>query len=295
MVQQHAGRPEEVARALVRAANDAGGKDNITVVYVEGERFGKKAIATRSNLVLAPLLVLAGLSAGWAYAGYPIPDRVANWLISRPAGGNTVLVKAGGSIGTALATATPGTTILVEPGEYRERLTLRSDVRLLSLVSRGAVLRLPGTATDEDALVVAANVRNAELAGFRIVGDAATPLGTGVVTRSAEVRLIDLEITGAARAAVDLGSGENVMLIASDIHDNPGTGLALRTGAAPRITHNVFSGNGISAQAASAVLVETGSRPFFQGNTFWNTDPQAFKSLDPASRTQVKNMNWFPR
>ena len=32
---------EAVVRALVEAANDAGGRDNITVVYVEGERFAE--------------------------------------------------------------------------------------------------------------------------------------------------------------------------------------------------------------------------------------------------------------
>jgi len=34
-----AGRPHDVVRALIQAANDAGGKDNVTVVYVEGEQF----------------------------------------------------------------------------------------------------------------------------------------------------------------------------------------------------------------------------------------------------------------
>ena len=48
VVRQHAGKPDEVTRALVKAANDAGGKDNITVVYVEGERFADE---TRSGLV----------------------------------------------------------------------------------------------------------------------------------------------------------------------------------------------------------------------------------------------------
>jgi hypothetical protein len=86
--------------------------------------------------------------------------------------------------------------ILVEQGEYRERLTLAGDIRVVSMVPRGAVLRLPSAATDEDAAVTAVDVAYAELAGFRIVGDAASPLGIGVMTRSSNVRLIDLEITG---------------------------------------------------------------------------------------------------
>jgi serine/threonine protein phosphatase PrpC len=39
IVRQHAGRPEQVVDALVDAANEAGGHDNVTVVYAEGAAF----------------------------------------------------------------------------------------------------------------------------------------------------------------------------------------------------------------------------------------------------------------
>jgi hypothetical protein len=115
--------------------------------------------------------------------------------------------------------------ILVEPGEYRERLTLAGDVRVVSMVPRGAVLRLPSSATDEDAAVTAVDVAYAELSGFRIVGDAASPLGVGVMTRSSNVRLLDLEITGAARTAIDLGPGDNVMLVGATSTTTPASAL----------------------------------------------------------------------
>lgn len=298
IVARFAGQPDQVARALVKAANDAGGKDNITVVYVEGEHFtGDRASQRRRSgkLLLhlsAWLLVTAGLAAAWRSAGYPVPDIVADAL--SVSAGNVLVVRPGQSISAALARATPGATILVEPGEYRERLTLKDDVRVVSRVPRGAILRLPGTATDEDAAVMAVGVANAELAGFRIVGDAATPLGTGILTRSASVRLLDLEVTGAARKAIDLGAGADVMLVASDIHDNPGAGLVLRAGGATRIVHNAFSRNGSSEQVASAVVIEPGARPTFQRNVFHNVDPQTLAALDDASRAQLKNENWFP-
>ena len=47
IVRQHAGDPARVADALVDAANQAGGKDNITVLYVEAPRFAKSAGAAR--------------------------------------------------------------------------------------------------------------------------------------------------------------------------------------------------------------------------------------------------------
>lgn len=42
---EHAGRPREAAEELVAMANDAGGKDNVSVVVVEGERFGGERVA----------------------------------------------------------------------------------------------------------------------------------------------------------------------------------------------------------------------------------------------------------
>src|SRR4029453_12992123 len=39
VVTQWAGHPHQVVDALIEAANAAGGKDNVTVVYVEGELF----------------------------------------------------------------------------------------------------------------------------------------------------------------------------------------------------------------------------------------------------------------
>src|SRR5262245_10932895 len=44
LVRERAGRPEEVAEALVEAANDAGGADNITVVYAEAPGFATSSL-----------------------------------------------------------------------------------------------------------------------------------------------------------------------------------------------------------------------------------------------------------
>ncbi len=297
LVSRFAGQPDQVARGLVQAANDAGGKDNITVVYVEGTRFAaaQPQAAGRSHRGLLyatlALLLAVGMATAWRAAGYPALDTVAS-VVTRSA--VTVTVQPGESIAAAVAAAAPGATILVEPGEYRERLTLKDDVRVVSRVARGAVLRLPGSATDEDAAVMAADVRNAELIGFRIVGDAATPLGSGVVARAGSVRFIDIEITGAARAAVDFGAGDDLALLASDIHDNPGAGLTLRAGSTARIGHNTFSRNGSSEQAAGAIVIEPGARPVLLANTFHGVDPQTFAGLDDTARAQLKRDNVVP-
>ena len=93
--------------------------------------------------------------------------------------------------------------VLVEPGEYRERLVLTNGVRVVSRVPRGATIRLPGSASEGDPAVVADGVSGAELAGFRIVGDAATPLGTGIFARNTDVAVVDVEVVGAANVAIE--------------------------------------------------------------------------------------------
>jgi hypothetical protein len=205
-----------------------------------------------------------------------------------------VVVRPGESINAAIERAVPGTVILVEPGEYRERLTLTDHLRVVSRVPRGATLRLPGEAAEQDAAVIAVGVTNTELNGFRIIGDAATPLGTAILTRAASVRLVDLEITGAAMTAVDLGPGDDVMLLGSDVRDNPGVGLAVRAQAAPRIAHNTFVRNGASEEAAAPMVIEPGARPVFQGNVFYGLDSFAGSLLDDAVRSRLKQDNVFP-
>jgi hypothetical protein len=135
-------------------------------------------------------------------------------------------------------------------------------------VPRAAVIRLPGVASESEAAVVAADIQDAEFSGFRIVGDSATPLGTGLFVRDAMVTLMDIEISGAKSTAVEFSGGSGASMAAADIHDNPGAGLAVRGGATPRIAHSQFARNGLSQQAAGAIVIEPGARPRLTANIF---------------------------
>jgi hypothetical protein len=213
-------------------------------------------------------------------------------LLMAPTATATV-VKAGESISSALALAASGAEVIVEPGEYRERLTLKDHVRVLSRVPRGAILRLPADATEADAAVTARHVEHAELNGFRIVGDAATPLGVGVVVADgASVRLTDLEITGASVAAIEIGAGD-VVLLGTEIHDNPGAGLVVRTGAMPRIAQNTFAHNGLSPRTLSAVRVEGDGLPTWWHNVFVDLRPENIPAATEEARKEIARDNWF--
>jgi serine/threonine protein phosphatase PrpC len=347
IVHRLGGQPEHVVHALIDAANGAGGKDNVTVVYVEGQRFaparasnngGNRSVESASppnekphqaesrhkNRAERTSEARSGLAAG--------PERKVNivrvslvalllalsvvavlrwrplWLDSWPStlspaiprAAVIVVVRPSDSMAAAVERAAPGSTILVEPGEYRERVVLQNGVRLVSRVSRGATIRLPGTASERDPAVVASGISGAELVGFRIVGDAATPLGTGLLVKEAEVSVTDIEVSGAANVAIDLedqSGAARITVMASDIHDNPGAALVIRGGASPRIAHNVFVRNGLSERSPAAIDVEhwqQDAEPRFSGNVFYGITSKVFGDLSEDARAALVRDNWFP-
>ncbi len=321
-----AGQPQQVVRALIDAANGAGGKDNVTVVYVEGEQFAPAASALASpsaeitrrlhtarpgpagtaparnvaadggarrgqgvrlatRLLLAIAIVLALARPG---PRMPVP---AAQLTAGSLDAGRIVVLSTQSIAAALHAAKRGTTIVVEPGEYRETLVLRSDVRLVSRIRHGAVVRLPGNASETDAAIVARDVTGAAVEGFRVIGDAATPLGTGVAVMNAQVSISGVVITGAARAAIHVDPGSDVSLLGNDIRDNPGAALAIQSGANATVSHNVFMRNG-SAGGGRVMIVEEPGGPRFVSNVFVGMSPHALAE-SPEARAALARANWF--
>jgi hypothetical protein len=301
IVGAHASAPDRVVRGLIAAANDAGGRDNVTAVYAEriaapvpgegrqpmagalrprGARQGRMPVVLAIGTLVGFALGLLAADRGW---GLPEVTGMTRW--SPPIA--VVVVRPGESIMAAVAEASPGATVLVEPGDYRERITLRDGVRVVSRVPRGATIRLPAGVADGEAAVVAAGVVGAEFSGFRIVGDDVAPLGVGVITRDAAVRLSDLDISGALTSAVDLGAGEGVVLSGSHVHDNPGAALVVRAGAAPRVTHNVFARNASSDRLSAPVIVEAGASGEWSENVFSGMTLRHIAGLDAPLREHL--------
>ena len=320
-VSQNAGDPDAVVRDLIVAANTAGGKDNVTVVYVEGETFatsnyGRGPIQSRTagdslqsdqavpaggwlsrRMVrvsgVAFLIAVAAVVALWGF-GWTLDDvrkAITPGALLPAAGQRTVA--AGESIAEAMRDAPAGTEIIVEPGEYREQITLLPDVRVVSRVARGAIIRLPAGVRDaaDVPAVLARNVSGAEFVGFRISGDSATPLPLGVLIQNSTVSIVDIEITGATRAAVEFAGGGTSTLMASDIHDNPGPALIVGDGDKPRISHNVFARNGNTDRGATFVVRR--ASPTFTRNVFVGSTPGSFETLDGAAEGELRRDNWF--
>jgi len=295
--------PSRVVRGLVEAANEAGGKDNVTAVFIAGEQFGAGATApvpavrpsrAGSLAVRAALVALLLAVVGYAL----VRAGVVRWpaeSVSLPSlSAGVIVVEQGGSISAAVEQTRAGGQVIVEPGVYKERVRLKDGVRIVSRVPREATLRMPVGTPEGEPAVVARDVTGAELSGFRIVGDAATPLGTGVLVERADVSLVDLEVLGAMTAAVELGTGAAGSVVGVSIHDNPGAGLVIRSGAASRISHSGFNKNGMSERTGAPVIVEAGARVRLEQNVFAGITPDVFRTLSPDAAAAALRENWFP-
>ena len=229
-------------------------------------------------MLVGALALLVGTPTGRNLVRLELPRAV-------PLIASSTHVAAGGSIAAALRDAQPGTEIVVEPGEYREALVLPEGVRLVSRLPRQAVLRLSGSASDNAAVVTASRIAGAELVGFRIVGDAATPVGTGIYVDHAALRIVDVEISGATNAAIEFDAGSGGVLLGSDLTDNFGSAVIVRAGADPRVSHNRFARNATAERSTAWLILDSGANPSFEGNTF--------DGLRPDVLPLLKDRNWF--
>jgi PPM family protein phosphatase len=324
IVRQFAGDPNAVVRELIEAANAAGGKDNVTVVYAEGADFARPSArhqpfrvteggafprpdptdvvsrrtstATRLRQAAIILLVIAAIGfIVYRQGAWPglTSLRLRTWFTLA----EVRIVQPTESIAAAIERAAPGSRIVVEPGEYRERIVLKDNVSVVSRVPRGATIRLPSAAADDQPgpAVAAVGISTGDLIGFRIVGDSATPLGTGILVMDSAVLIGDVEVTGAAIAGVVFAeAGRSSSLVGGDIHDNTGPGLVVDAGAAPRIANTVFSRNGTSEHSPAALRIHLGANPTFQKNTFVGMTSHEFDGLNEQARRALLLDNFFP-
>jgi serine/threonine protein phosphatase PrpC len=298
-----AGNPPRVVSGLVEAALDAGGKDNVTVVYVEGAECGATTVApvparkpsrARSLAVQAALVALLLAVSGYALVRAGVVRWPSAKLPSLASLTGVIVVNENESIAAAINRAAAGSQVIVEPGDYRERLVLKDGVRVVSRVARGATLRIPVGTSEREPAVEVRDVTGAELTGFKILGDSQTSLGTGVLVERAEVALVDLEIVGAMTAAVELRAGAAGSMVGVDAHDNPGAGLVIRSGATTRISHSGFNKNGMSERTSAPVIVEAGAAVRLERNVFTGVSPEVFRALTPDAAAAVLRDNWFP-
>ncbi|WP_109488735.1 protein phosphatase 2C domain-containing protein [Occallatibacter savannae] len=264
IVEHHAADPNAAALALIEAANDAGGKDNVSAILVETAQYAgiseKRKVRTSANF--GWLWFLAGLLVATALFGILRPyieqtssgNKLNLGTVRRP---HTWSVGPGGisSIEEALEKASTGDTISVAPGEYHEALHLRSGVSLVSLEVYGAKIIAPGVA------VIGDSVHDARFSGFEILG----PGEIGIQLVNSDVELTNLKVTGMSKAGVEIDGGKS-SLQGSTIEANGGTGVYVHGLTSANIDHNVIRNNGHGSEPLPGLFVGGSATPHLWAN-----------------------------
>ena len=268
-VERHAGDPAAAVEELIGAANEAGGKDNVTVVVVEGERFPTAIPAGRTEMnphdhnsgILGYVLwflaglVLAGAAAWFTRAWWtppPVVEKARVLAVGRD--------KPYTAIAAALAAARAGDVIDVAAGEYKEQVHLVSGVTLRSHDPRAVMLRAAPLA--DGPAVIAQNIDGARLSGFRVLASKDMPIGIGIEIINSKVEIDDVEVDGAG-IGVEIRNSPGAALLASAIHDCTNEGVLILGGSEPWISHNDIRRN-----KAAGLSARDGARPAMVGNVF---------------------------
>ena len=155
------------------------------------------------------------------------------------------------TIGEALAMASPGATIVVQPGTYHEQLRLTGDVSVVAEEGRSTVTVDGGTGVAVFVAGGAASVRGLTLRG----GGSDLPavqVGRGSLT------VVECDVAANGAVAVHVPGGE-LRMRDSRVSNPGGAGFLMDQGATGTVT-----GTTISDVGSSAIVIAAGAEPVFQ-------------------------------
>ncbi len=322
IVHRHAGSPQEVAAALVAAANDAGGKDNVTVVYAEAPDFSR-AIRRAAPNVKAPRA-----QAPERAEAAPVTPRRPNalvrfgrWIVrsrttwfacgallgvlgavllawrvgdTRFFGPRTLVVGARAidgfpRIGQALHVAAPGDVVRVEPGVYHEAVVVGEGVSLVARVPGSVTLVRPESATAVPVGIIAIGNMGGRISGIRIESTPQLPFEVGVRIAGHDRTLDLVDVTGPMRSGIELMSGAAATIQGSQLSVQ-GSALTLGNGAQATVTGTAFLRNG--PPAGAPVSIGTGAQATLKRNVFAGYGTEIVKGVAPAERQQIVGGNY---
>jgi parallel beta-helix repeat protein len=274
IVEENAGDRAAAVNALVAAATQVG-KDNVSAILVEGDKFAasfrKRAVVRpiapaptpqvhtiiqhahvpwykRSPLWLVLGLVLGSLGT-YAALKFLVPEPL-------PQGPQSLYVKAPDTIAGTLEKARLGDTVFVTPGTYTESVNLKDGVDLVAQRAHDAII---------DGSVSADNIRRGRLEGFQV---------HAVTVHDSDVSLSRLEVSGAHDAGVEFTGTSRGSLVASWIHNNAGPGVVIKDSAAPALENNIIISNGTTSKRPG-LFIQSSLRPRVTGNIFLSNGAEA--------------------
>ena len=276
VVRDHVGHPQAVVDALVGAANEAGGKDNITVVYAEGPDFAPaiSGRAWRGDVVPGPAVAPGPNDGPTDTVREPLSRRVVEslrWVANRWttwfACGVTVGVLAalvlawrlGGSVdrsrtlsvgGTgalafariadAMAVARPGDVVQLEPGLYKEQVVVSDGVDLVARLAGASILERDAGAAGEWTPVIAAGRSGGRIYGIRIRSTPEAPVEVAVRISGEGHQIELLDIEGPMRTGIELSESTATAIRACLIHISGGAAVSLDERSEATVLNNAF-------------------------------------------------------
>jgi serine/threonine protein phosphatase PrpC len=314
IVRQHAGSPREVVDALVGAANDAGGKDNVTVVYAEAPGFARAATANQasaehstrpapaaeqtSGVALFTRWVVRSRTT-WFAVGALVGVAATLALIWRvggtnPGRGRTLVVEAAGTgrfprIADAMNAARPGDLVRLEPGVYRERIFVPDGVDLAARVPGSVTLARPADADGEWIGVTAFGDRSGRISGIRIESTPELPMDIGMRI-SGQGRTIELvDITGPMQAGIELRQAGTVTIQGS-LFAVQGPAVTIAGGSEAVLINNVFLRIGRSVE--TPISIADSARGALKRNAFVGFGTDIVTGVSADERLQMLSGNF---
>jgi serine/threonine protein phosphatase PrpC len=301
IIRNHAGDPQKVVDELIGAANDAGGKDNVTAVYIEGRAFAAEPSPARSDrtssVQVRParvprrrilwLGIGAVLGGALGLAATASVDRVVTMSRGR------VLVAGGAgafpSITAAMTAASPRDVVLVEPGEYAEAVVLKDGVDLIARVP-GSVALVAPTGVENWTALAAGSAGN-RISGIHVIGRSDAPIATGVRLDGRDLVLDDSGFEGNIDVAVDVAHDGNIVIRGNRFSDVRGLPLRIGRSGQPSIRQNIFTRG--TEEHGPAVHVLEDATPTLDANLFVGyAEPIG---APPARRQQLLPGNFITR
>ena len=108
-----------------------------------------------------------------------------------------------------------------------------------------------------DIAVSAVNIHDALFVGFDIGG----PGRVGIRIADSDLSVKEVRVSGMQTAGIEITGKGNPIIKASDIVDNPGTGILFVRTPAPHLDHNFIRHNGHGTPTQPGVLIEGSAVP----------------------------------
>jgi serine/threonine protein phosphatase PrpC len=330
LVQLHAGDPSAVTTALVAAANEAGGRDNVTVVYAESPGF---ATALKAGTPAEPGGVKPAAHDGDGQPGFRVPllrrivhSRTAWFVVGAltgvlaalllalrvstepPAVGRTIVAAAEasetvGSLAAAVQAARAGDVIRLEPGTYAESIVVPEGVTLRARVPGSSVFIRPASATGDWVAIVAGGIAGGAISGVRVTSTAEAPVQVAVRVGGHGRAIELLQVDGPVHAGVEVLAGASATLQGSTFAV-PGAAVTLAARSQVDATGNVFvssagrvappvgrRGAAAPAPVLPAITMGDGVRVALRGNVFAGFGANPVQGLPDAERTPMRAAN----